>query len=727
MKKPNLKIDINMINIKNIKNFLLNNMHKIITWFLSLVLLIIVLYAAVLWINIKTNYDKIQINLQEIKKIQDSKIISTIKKWNYRSADSVWKTAAVIYKNADAQEYIDAAKTLFLYTMYNDKSWNYKIKINEQLFAWMSDIDITQKEKFILNANNKWFLNEQWASLSNIFLKNYNDFIESNYFKSYINSTNWSKLDLALNKLSDPIYQDIKKTIENIYVVELLFIQEEMESEFNLYNTKYNQYMAPYNHFLSHIFLPSLDIWKDKFSQKINVDIFWWEYLDKAAYIDLNLVRYWSEYFEKSYKWKFYQWERNRVDNILVDDMQSDKEDKSLTNLWMEIKFGLNSDKSFYWLISKLTSTSNKKNVMIISEFTHYLWENIKSNMTNNEYYSKESNSSVPQNYMKDLVNKCLIQSNSYEKNSCWDLFWCKSSECKYSDFAWENFSSFKDSIDFSWSLDDSESLYNKVKQILTNSSNINKYNFKNSSFNRYFENNYYNIDDLDSFIWYRLTDCLLHDGYCKDLFNNKNDDFYVIKKTISDFANCDNPNLHIQDDMSCKMNFISKFDTNYFFAYTMTDKLNDANYSYLDRLKDVYKNLSWLLKIWEFTFKNQNSSLNDLDSVKYVSNTALSVYYRSLSDDDLNSMLSYIGEQQCSRVSNWKPWSITIWYNYIKDIINTLYKSDMSASWVYQLNDTLSILEDLKEKSEKADNLEKLLLNIQTYRILKEKGYCSK
>lgn len=717
----NKKIDINIIIEK-----ILKNKSNIITWFLAIILLILIIYTAILWVNIKWNYDRVQTNLQEIKKVKDAESISKITKWNYRSAESIWKTASIVFKNASAKEYVATAKKMFLYIMYNDNSWNHKNKINDELFAWLSDIDIWKRQEFIINADNKAFLDWQWSNVATIFTKNYDKFTEDNYFKVYINSLNSSKLEIASDKFTGPIYQDIKRATNNLHLVELLFIQEAQETEFFKYKEKYDEYMAPYSHFLSHMFLPSLDIWKDKFSWKIDVDIFWWEYLDKAAYIDLNLVRYWSEYFEKSYKWKFYQWEKNRVDNILVDSMKIDKEDKSLSDLWMNIKFWLNSDKSFYWLISKLTSSSNKKNVMIISEFTHYLWWNVKRNMIDKDYYAQDSKS-IPQNYMRNLINKCVIDSDSYEKNDCWSLFACKSKECSSRDFSWEDFSKFKDSLEFTWALSNPESLYNKLRVVLTNNENSKKYDFKNSSFYRYFQNNYYNISDLDVFIWYRLTDCLLNDGYCQDLFRKWDDKYYVIKKTISDFASCDNPNLNIEDDMTCKMNFIKKLDTNYFFAYTMIDKLNDSNYTYLERLKDSYKNLSWLLKIWEFTFKDKNTSLNSLDSAKYSSNTSLDVYYRNLSDQDLRTVLRHIGTEKCSRVSEWKNWSIEVWYNYIKDIINKLYKSDMSASWVYQLNDTLSILEDLKLKSQKADNLEKLLLSIQTYRILKEQWHCSR
>jgi len=54
--------------------------------------------------------------------------------------------------------------------------------------------------------------------------------------------------------------------MKELYVYELVFIEDNLEKDSLNYQKIYNSYKYPYEKFLSYIFLPSVNIWKNKFS-----------------------------------------------------------------------------------------------------------------------------------------------------------------------------------------------------------------------------------------------------------------------------------------------------------------------------------------------------------------------------------------------------------------------------------------------------------------------------
>ena len=707
------------INIKNIKKFWNIYKNKIITTILLSLIIIVFWYGISLWLDAKNKYNEVQHNKKEIKKVSDKNIIKTIKENRLRNIYTIANTAYILDNTHTVKEYENSLWKLIILLMYKDKTWNYKNKIDEEIFNNEQNLSEKEKIKFILNIDNQ---KSSWYS-------NYKNFIESDSFNSYLSSLIWTPLNLwwnYKNNFNSSILKTLLVSMKELYVYELVFIEDNLEKDSLNYQKIYNSYKYPYEKFLSYIFLPSVNIWKNKFSWKINVDIFWFKYLNKASFIDLNLVKYWSDYFISSYKWKLYQWEKNRIDDISVWKFSLKGSDNVVT-LPIKLNFWLNNDKSFYWLINKLTSISDQKNIMIISELTYYLWKNVKNNLStfmenyeknlskNNIKYDKKA--TIWKKYISALVYKCIYEKWNFYKLNCWQVFGCKNPKsCSQSDFSSDSILSFKKKV-LSYNI--WQDFYDTFKSALMNNPN---YTFSNSLIYKYFFNGYNNINSIDTLLWARLYDCLIKDDYCTDLFIKGNDKFYWIKKTITDFAWCKN----LEIDTKCKYDFIDKFDTNYFIAYTMIDKLDNlTNYTYLDRLKDVYKNISWLLQIWQFTFKKGDNAFNTKNDLKYTSTSSLKVYYNYISDKDLNDILNFIWKDKCSYVTKWKTWNIDIAYNYMEWIKNNLYKNDMSASWIYNLNKILSILDWIKKDYKDKTNLEKILANLQAYRILKERGDC--
>jgi len=67
----------------------------------------------------------------------------------------------------------------------------------------------------------------------------------------------------------------------------------------------------------------------------------------------------------------------------------------------------------------------------------------------------------------------------------------------------------------------------------------------------------------------------------------------------------------------------------------------------------------------------------------------------------------------------------LSIALKYVISIYSTLSKSTTDSAQLYDLKELQNIITNLMEESKKADRLEKLLANLQVYRIFKERGYC--
>lgn len=143
-------------------------------------------------------------------------------------------------------------------------------------------------------------------------------------------------------------------------------------------NKKYEWYIyglqAPYNNFLRHIYLPSLNIWKDQFTGELDTSIIWQKYIEKNPYEDTKLHSKWTKFFKYVGKNK----EFNTIENITIDGIQQDKENPELFIIPIKIDFISNTKRSFLLLLNKLSITSNPENISLINEFVYYLWKNIK-------------------------------------------------------------------------------------------------------------------------------------------------------------------------------------------------------------------------------------------------------------------------------------------------------------------------------------------------------------
>ena len=656
-------------------------------------------------------YNKLKSNITTIELIADNKILEYVKTNNLRTVTSIVDSLYVKeYSDYNENKYTKLYKNFLKELLVNIYYWDSVTKAAVDSFLWTNSI-LWKREKIqkIFKIIDSYKIDQ---------LKQFDTFLPIRKYISKIHSFNKKNV---LKYIKDKkLVNDTANIIEKMHIYELPSITKFIDSQANLYKQKYLSNVAPYENFLSHILLSSVNIWINPFSEAINPNIFWSEYLKKANYIDLNLIKYWSDFFTLSYIGKLYQgldniinWFKLQKINIIPD--------KNLAKIGLNIKFSLTDEKSFYGLISKLTLTSDVKNIMLINEFTYDLWQNIKKKLL---YSLKLKNNNLKYKkwliYIFYIVNKC---SNSYIDNNCNELFgW--SNELIKSILAKFNISYLEKSL-----LSKQKSA-NKFGIRPTREDLIESYMNKkdkelaeilwewyiNSTFHRYIVNEYYKIDDLDKLIWARLYDCIKDNWYCWDIFDK---DFSQIKDTIKDFAWC---NKKEPIDFNCKYNFINKFNTNYFIAYTMVDKLWEIDYSLLERLKDVYNNLSSILQLDKFSFvKNEGKNTIAL----YTADVTLSIFYKYLTQDDYSKILSYIWKRFCEEVTNWNNFNLWKALSYVKNKYNILSKWNIDSAELYDLRQLQNIINDLQKENNNSILLDKLLANLQVYRIFKERWYC--
>lgn len=132
----------------------------------------------------------------------------------------------------------------------------------------------------------------------------------------------------------------------------------------------------PYSYLLQYVYLPSLNIWKDSFTQQIDTNIIGLEYLKKNPYNDITLLQKRSDFFK-------YVWDNNEsndISDINIGDIVENQ--GGYFSMPITVSFIANSKRAFLLLVDKLSVTSNKQNIALLDEFFYYLRQEIKKSKT---------------------------------------------------------------------------------------------------------------------------------------------------------------------------------------------------------------------------------------------------------------------------------------------------------------------------------------------------------
>ncbi len=145
-----------------------------------------------------------------------------------------------------------------------------------------------------------------------------------------------------------------------------------------LFHKKFLSYQSAYDNLLVNFYLPSLNIWKDPYSWKIDITLIWKKFIESNPFIDTNLISRWTKFFVDL--WSNFRW--NEVKSLKIWDIKEDKK-KSIFRIPISVEVFCPNRANFLALIWKISMTSNKRNISLINEFFYYLFQWIKENHPN--------------------------------------------------------------------------------------------------------------------------------------------------------------------------------------------------------------------------------------------------------------------------------------------------------------------------------------------------------
>lgn len=155
-------------------------------------------------------------------------------------------------------------------------------------------------------------------------------------------------------------------------IKDVIMMQQEALAEKDSSIEYFAKLQTPYQYFLQYILFPSMNIWKDRYSDVIDTSIIGQAYLQKNPYMDNNLISHWTDFFRDIGRNTQY----NEINDINIGKLK-ENENGSFT-LPISVSFSSTNKRSFLMLVDKLSITSNRGNISLINELMYNIWEQIK-------------------------------------------------------------------------------------------------------------------------------------------------------------------------------------------------------------------------------------------------------------------------------------------------------------------------------------------------------------
>ena len=198
-----------------------------------------------------------------------------------------------------------------------------------------------------------------------------NDYMTLNKKSSELTAlSHYNVQPLKANGLTKDAVQNATDIKDLITMHQEALVEKEMSAQY------FDKLQKPYTYFLQYLLFPSMNIWKDRYSDKIDTSIIGQEYLSKNPYIDNNLISHWTDFFRDIGKNTQY----NEINDISIGTIQENI-NGSFT-LPINVSFSSSNKRSFLMLVDKLSITSNRGNISLINEFLYNLWEQLKQDQS---------------------------------------------------------------------------------------------------------------------------------------------------------------------------------------------------------------------------------------------------------------------------------------------------------------------------------------------------------
>jgi hypothetical protein len=106
-----------------------------------------------------------------------------------------------------------------------------------------------------------------------------------------------------------------------------------------------------------------LNIWKDKYTGKIDETLVGQRYLHNNNYLDVNLISQWTNFFKNIGQ----DSPKNDIKSINVGAIT--EKDGGIFTISIDVDFIAQTKRSFLLLVDKLSLTSNRTNLSLINEY----------------------------------------------------------------------------------------------------------------------------------------------------------------------------------------------------------------------------------------------------------------------------------------------------------------------------------------------------------------------
>ena len=219
----------------------------------------------------------------------------------------------------------------------------------------------------------------------------YQETVERNAQSNRLNDL--TSYDISYNKEETEKYQKDLTTIKDL--LELDTTVTESLKEYETLQSNQNMY---YKSFFHHLYFPSLNIWKNPFTEDIDITIMGEKYLNTDQFQDIPLIQYWSDFIKNMGN----DFESNEITNIEIGDIEEISDE--YFDIPITIEFTSPNKRSFLFLIDKLSTTSNKANISLLNEFFFYLIKNIQTQKKEEIKKLKEQYKEIFSNNVNDTT-----------------------------------------------------------------------------------------------------------------------------------------------------------------------------------------------------------------------------------------------------------------------------------------------------------------------------------
>jgi hypothetical protein len=171
---------------------------------------------------------------------------------------------------------------------------------------------------------------------------------------------------------------DIDASLSRLETLDLTWLLQtvvDTTSEITNYTTYLASIQAPYYDLLQNIYLPSLNLWKNPYTEELSLAVVGQDFIDKNPLNNTNIIAFWSNYLKTS----LYDTD-TRITDVVVDEPTMDGWFYAVP---ITITFEAPSKRAFLMIVDKLSITSNLDSLALIQKFVYTLWEDIRSRYEN--------------------------------------------------------------------------------------------------------------------------------------------------------------------------------------------------------------------------------------------------------------------------------------------------------------------------------------------------------